>query len=74
MKLQKGQELDIECIAKKGQGKIHSKWTACSVANFQFSPEIELDQMQMAKLSTSQKVAFVNSCPKNVYGYKSKTG
>lgn len=43
MKLQKGQELDLECIAKKGQGKIHSKWTASSVANFAFSPIIELD-------------------------------
>ena len=74
MKLQKGQELDVECIAKKGQGKIHSKWTPCSVANFQYSPIIEIDQMKMAELSTSQKMEFVNSCPRNVYGYNSKTG
>lgn len=74
MKLQRGQELDIECIAKKGQGKIHSKWTPCSVANFQYNPIIELDQMQMASLSINQKMEFVNTCPKKVFGYNSRTG
>lgn len=74
MKLQANQELDLECIAQKGQGKLHAKWSPCSLCNFQYEPQIELDQMKMAGLTTAQKMKIVDSCPKRVYGYHAKAG
>lgn len=74
MKLQANQELDLECIAQKGQGKLHAKWSPCSICNFQYEPQIEIDQMKMTNLSTAQKMKLVDSCPKKVYAYHAKSG
>lgn len=74
MKLAPNQELDLECVAHKGQGKFHSKWSPCSICNFQYEPHIEIDQMKMTNLSTAQKMKLVDSCPKRVYSYHSKSG
>lgn len=74
MKLQSNQELDLECVAQKGQGKFHSKWSPCSVANFQYEPQIAIDQMKVTNLTTQQKVKLVESCPKKIYSYHSKSG
>lgn len=74
MKLQANQELDLECIAQKGQGKLHSKWSPCSLCNFQYEPQIEIDQMKMANLTTSQKMKIVDACPTKVYSYHAKAG
>jgi DNA-directed RNA polymerase II subunit RPB3 len=74
MKLQSNQELDLECVAQKGQGKFHAKWSPCSVANFQYEPQIAIDQMKVTNLTTQQKVKLVESCPKKIYSYHSKSG
>lgn len=49
VKLKYNQEIDLECIAKKGQGKIHSKWNPCARCAMRFEPVIELDKMKMAQ-------------------------
>ena len=46
-KIRKGQEVSIECVAVKGIGKDHSKWTPVSVANYQFIPKIKLDKKKL---------------------------
>lgn len=74
MKLAANQELDLECIAQKGQGKLHSKWAPCSVCNFQAEHTIELDQTKVASLTTAQKMKLVESCPRKVFTYYAKSG
>lgn len=74
MKLAANQELDLECIAQKGQGKLHSKWSPASLCNMQYEPTIELNSTKLAYLSSTQKKQFVESCPKKVFGYNAKSG
>jgi len=39
-KLKKGQEIDLECVARKGIAKDHAKFGPCCVASFSYEPEI----------------------------------
>lgn len=52
LKLGINQEIDIECIAKKGQGKEHAKWSPVCLCSMKFEPKIHLNQdrhMEMTK-------------------------
>ena len=42
--LGKNQELEIECEARKGIGKFHSKWTTVCVVNLEQKAIIKLDE------------------------------
>lgn len=66
-KLRQGQEVDVECIARKGIGRDHFKYCPAAVANFQYEPLIELNQQVIQNVSKEQKIAFVRSCPTKVY-------
>jgi DNA-directed RNA polymerase II subunit RPB3 len=66
-KLKEGQELDIECIARKGLAKDHAKYSPVSTAKFRYEPIIELNQQLMAGVTKEQKKAFVAACPTRVY-------
>jgi len=72
MKLGKNQELDLDCVAKKGQGKQHAKWSPVCVTAFKFEPRISLNQVKMLDMNIAQKNAFVNCCPRKVYSLNDK--
>jgi len=72
-KLKKGQEIDLECTARKGVARDHAKYSPVCVANFQYEPVISLNQNMLPLLSKEQKIDFVNSCPTRVYGLNKKT-
>ena len=68
-KLGKNQELSFKCIARKGIGKEHSKWSTVAVCSMSQQPEIKLNQSNLNKLLTpQQRSSIVESCPTKVYG------
>eukprot|EP01080_Neovahlkampfia_damariscottae_P009997 gene9997-2316_t len=72
-KLSKGQEIKLKCIAKKGVGKEHAKWTPVATVAVQTIPSIKINHSKMSELTKEQKVDWVNSCPTKVFLYNNKT-
>jgi len=69
VKLGKNQHIRCKCIAIKGIGKEHAKWSPTSIATFQYDPDIRIDQELMAELSAEQKQQVVDACPTRVFEY-----
>lgn len=67
-KLGKGQELDMELIAKKGIGKEHAKYSPVSCVILNQIPQIEfLDKEFFSSLSPEKKKELMECCPKSVF-------
>ncbi|KAK3344148.1 DNA-directed RNA polymerase [Lasiosphaeria hispida] len=47
MKLRPGQEIKLQCIAKKGIAKEHAKWAAPSAIGFEYDPHNKLHHLDM---------------------------
>lgn len=71
MKLSKNQKVDFRCIAKKGNGKMHAKWSPVATCLMRMEPIIELDHEKISQMTIEQKRAFIDSCPRKVYSYDS---
>ena len=67
VKLGKNQELWAECIAKKGIGQDHTKWSPVCVCSLRYDPIITLNEDRDLELNESKKREIVNSCPKKVF-------
>ena len=73
VKMNKGQELKLRAIARKGIAKDHAKWMPVATCSFHYMPEIIIHNSEMEKLSPQDKQAFVESCPTNVFSYDEVT-
>lgn len=62
VKLRKNQELIVKCIARKGIGKDHAKWSPVATAVYKCEPEFRLSE-EANNLTDREKNELVNSCP-----------
>lgn len=66
----KNQSLSLTCVARRGIGKEHTKWSPVCVATYQYSPIIHIDTRTIQQtLDEEQKRKLVDSCPTKVYAY-----
>jgi DNA-directed RNA polymerase II subunit RPB3 len=59
MMLSKNQQLEMTMVAKKGCGKIHSKWSPVSTCTMRKQPQVQLQHENLNGLTMEQKHAFV---------------
>jgi len=68
VKLKKHQRIAMTCLARKGIAKYHSKFMPTSLCLYQYQPIVTLVREDIDKLDLEQRVAFVQSCPRKVFG------
>ena len=73
-KLRPGQEIDVECVARKGIGKDHAKFSPVATATFTTVPIIHLNHSMLAGMSHNEKLEWVESCPTDVFKVDGITG
>lgn len=61
--LRSGQEIECECVAEKGLGKEHAKWSPVCTAFYRLLPDIELTQ----PIAGDDADALVQACPMGVF-------
>lgn len=62
-KLRPGQVIDIECVAVKGVGRIHAKWSPVATASYRMLPEVKLRN----KLKGESARRLIDCCPAKVF-------
>ena len=69
VKLAKGQEIKLTCIAKLGCGKEHAKWSPVCKCVFRPVPLVSWDDEAVADLAPTLRDAIIQVCPAGVLGY-----
>ena len=73
VKMRKGQELKVECIARKGIGKDHAKWQPVATAAFQYVPEITINHDLVDSLNEEQREDLCEADPRRTFRYNKLT-
>jgi DNA-directed RNA polymerase II subunit RPB3 len=71
-KLKKNQRIAMTCIARKGIPKYHSKFMPVTLSLYNFEPIVTLDRAMVDSLSLEERIAFVQSCPRKMFGLDSE--
>lgn len=69
LKLGQNQSVDISCLAKKGRGKQHVKWSPQEICALKIEPVVSLNERAEIRLSEKQREEFVAVCPKKVFSF-----
>jgi len=72
-KLRKNQQLSLKCIARKGTGKDHAKWSPVATAVFKYTPLIDINHGLLNSLNGPEKAAIVESDPSKMFKYDADT-
>ena len=72
-KLRKGQELKLSCIARKGIGKDHAKFSPVATAVFRYQPDVRLNEQVIRQMSPKQKEEWCASDPGGMLIYDERT-
>jgi len=76
-KLKKNQSLKLTAIAKKGLGKMHSKWSPASGVVFQYEPVVVLNHDKLEEIKKDPKLGnaslqkWVTDCPEGLVRWDS---
>jgi DNA-directed RNA polymerase II subunit RPB3 len=73
VKMRRGQELKLRCIARKGIGKDHAKWQPVATAAFQYVPEITINHALVDTLSEAQREDLCAADPRKTFKYNKLT-
>lgn len=65
-KLRKNQELKLSCIARKGVGRDHAKFSPVSTAVFRYEADIRLNEPLLDTLTDEEKQELVAAQPRNL--------
>lgn len=72
-KLKKGQSINMTLTAKKGNGKIHAKWSPVCTCVMRPIPTVEILDMEggnfLQRLNPEDKKKFCEACPSKVFKY-----
>lgn len=63
VKLRPGQMIDLECVAVKGVGKTHAKWSPVATAAYRMLPEVTMRR----EVGGESAVRLRDCCPANVF-------
>ena len=61
VRLQEGEEVELEAIAELGLGSEHAKWQATTTCGYKYYPKVEIDQEKVNDLES-----YVEECPRGV--------
>ncbi|OEH76256.1 DNA-directed RNA polymerase II rpb3 [Cyclospora cayetanensis] len=65
VKLRKNQSVSMSCLATKGIGKLHAKWSPVATATYKCRPIIQLNEEMLQTASAqSKKEMFCDQCTK----------
>lgn len=65
-KLASGQTIDLDCVAIKGIGKDHAKWSPVCCSVFRYTPVVYVNDGEINKLNGEQKEKFDCICPRGI--------
>ncbi|OED29754.1 DNA-directed RNA polymerase subunit D [Methanosphaera sp. WGK6] len=61
VRLQEGEEVELEAIAELGLGSEHAKWQATTTCGYKYYPKISIDNEKITDIEE-----YVEECPRNV--------
>jgi hypothetical protein len=69
LKLGENQSIDVTCLAKKGKGKQHVKWSPHEICALKIEPVVMINERIELGMTDKQKEQFVQICPKKVFSF-----